>query len=89
VQTREDKFTCVDMNRVLEKVRQNFKVSIEKNGSTIKSENLPTIRADENQMIQLLQNLVDNAIKFCNGSPEIRIDCKTIEGFYVFSVKDK
>jgi PAS domain S-box-containing protein len=88
VQTKENHYTSVDMNKVLEKVKYNLLGSVGTNGSIISSENLPVIHANESQMIQLMQNLLDNAVKFCKKNPVIRIDCKTLDGFYVFSVKD-
>lgn len=78
----------VDMNNVIEKVRDNLQFSIERTNAIITSENLPVVRANEIQMTQLVQNIVDNAIKFCRNKPVIMISCKILESSYVFSVTD-
>jgi light-regulated signal transduction histidine kinase (bacteriophytochrome) len=55
---------------------------------------LPTVLADEGQLVQLFQNLVGNAIKYRNpGVPQIHIssaksDSKSGETKWSFSVKD-
>ena len=50
---------------------------------------LPFYTADETRMVQLFQNLIDNAIKY-NDKPKgkIHIGCKTKDGFYEFYISD-
>jgi light-regulated signal transduction histidine kinase (bacteriophytochrome) len=45
--------------------------------------------ADESQMIQLIQNLIENSIKFSHGIPEITISAGRNNDQHIFSVKDK
>ena len=47
-----------------------------------------SVNADEGQMMQLLQNLVENALKYCDGTPVIHISSEEDDNFYKFSVKD-
>ncbi len=55
----------------------------------IHNENLPSIKAHQTQMIQLLQNLVSNAVKFKGErAPVVTVDCKKVDNKYTFSVKD-
>jgi signal transduction histidine kinase len=60
------------------------------NGTLIvRTENLPTIKAHKTQLIQLLQNLVSNGVKFKGErDPVVIVDCEKKEDRYVFSVKD-
>jgi light-regulated signal transduction histidine kinase (bacteriophytochrome) len=44
--------------------------------------------ADSNQMVQLMQNLIDNALKFAEGSPRIHISAKEEQNQYVIMIKD-
>lgn len=89
IQTRGRIFESVDMNSVLEKVKGNLSLMIREKNVTIKSGALPCILADESQMIQLLQNLVENGIKFSRRSPEINISCETSDSCHMFSIRDQ
>lgn len=89
IHTRGKEFVKVDMNEVLEKVKSNLSLIINETGCVIESTKLPVILADENQMIQLLQNLVENGIKFSVDSPVIRITSSRNDDHYLFSVKDE
>lgn len=55
----------------------------------VKNENLPAIKAHRTQMIQLLQNLVSNGVKFKGEKdPVVVVDCVKENNRFVFSVKD-
>lgn len=55
----------------------------------IKDEHLPKVKAHRTMLIQLLQNLVSNGVKFKGDrDPEVIIDCVKEEGQYVVSVAD-
>ncbi|NQS89511.1 HAMP domain-containing histidine kinase [Patescibacteria group bacterium] len=50
---------------------------------------LPTIRTDALQISRVLQNLIDNAIKFCSDeSPTIHISVEQKEEYWLFAVTD-
>ena len=50
---------------------------------------LPVLEADRAQMVQLMQNLIANAVKFrSEGSPRLQIAAVEHESEWVFSVKD-
>lgn len=89
ISTRESSPERVDMNQLLKKVLDNLKIVITEKQVKIESEKLPVIHADESQMIQLLQNLIDNAIKFSKTVPHIRISCNKDGDSYIFKVKDR
>jgi signal transduction histidine kinase len=71
------------------KVLHNLKLAIEETGAEILFENLPEIIADEGQMIQLLQNLISNAIKFSTGKPVINVTAKKGKDYFLFCVSDE
>lgn len=55
----------------------------------IKSENLPKVKAHRTMLIQLLQNLVSNGVKFKGErDPQVIVDCKKEENQFVLSVAD-
>jgi PAS domain S-box-containing protein len=89
VQTRGKQFDDVDMNVVLRKVKENLNLVIEEKKAVIKSRKLPVVRADENQMIQLVQNLIENSLKFNRGVPQISISALKHKNEFIFEVRDK
>lgn len=88
IQSRGSEFTRVDMNKVLEKVLGNLNIRIRETNAVIIRERLPFIHADESQMIQLFQNLIENSIKFSKSVPHIRISYEQIHDNIIFAVKD-
>jgi two-component system, chemotaxis family, sensor kinase Cph1 len=49
---------------------------------------LPTVLGDETQLQHLMEDLIWNALKFCNTAPKIHISVKEEPSHYIFSVKD-
>ncbi|MFK7809380.1 MAG: ATP-binding protein [Saprospiraceae bacterium] len=49
---------------------------------------LPEIKGDPNQLRYVFQNLIDNALTFNEGKPDIRITARLQSDSWVFSVKD-
>jgi len=88
INTRGKVFSNVNINIVLENVTKNLSLIIRDTNATIKTDKLPVVFADENQMIHLFQNLIANSIKFSIGTPEIYISVKQVSDYFVFSVKD-
>jgi PAS domain S-box-containing protein len=89
IMTQGKEFSAVNMEEVLEQVIINLKVSIEENHAEITYDPLPTIRADEFQMIQLMQNLIENSIKYRDLEvPKIHVSVKDAGDEWIFSVKD-
>ncbi|MGZ5282940.1 MAG: sensor histidine kinase, partial [Bacteroidia bacterium] len=80
----------IDCSRIIKIVRANLEEVIEVNGAQIYIENeLPTLPAVESMLIQLFQNLIDNAIKFRSETyPEIFISAEAKDAFYQFKVID-
>jgi len=79
----------VDMEDVVNRAATNLALSVRESGACLSVESLPTVLADETQLIQLLQNLISNAIKFRGDeAPRIRIAAERLEDDWVFSVAD-
>ncbi len=63
--------------------------SIEKTGALVQATNLPRLMADHTQLVQLFQNLIGNAIKFCRqGTPQVRVDAYRQAEQWRFTVTD-
>ena len=86
--TRGKEFSNVDIHDVLGRVVSNLQLKIQEKNALITNDEVPVIVADEGQMIQLFQNLIWNALKFCKTSPRIHISAKEGQNNYLFSVKD-
>jgi light-regulated signal transduction histidine kinase (bacteriophytochrome) len=70
VTTKAQPYVEVDLAGVAAEVLSNLEPRIEQTSAKISLGELPTIQADRSQMVQLLQNLILNAIKFhCPGEP--------------------
>jgi light-regulated signal transduction histidine kinase (bacteriophytochrome) len=67
--TRGMELGAVDLNEVAIIVQRNLMLAIEDAGARIEVSPLPVVHADQNQMVQLLQNLVANALKFRAAEP--------------------
>jgi light-regulated signal transduction histidine kinase (bacteriophytochrome) len=67
-----------------------LKALIDQTGAHITYDRLPTLHADNMQLVQLFENLVGNAIKFRRDgiSPEIHIGCRQDSGNWLFWIKD-
>jgi PAS domain S-box-containing protein len=66
--------TEVDLNRVLDLVLKTMCFSIEDSEAQIISQTLPVVAGDEQLLIQLLQNLIGNAIKYRKPDVPPRIE---------------
>lgn len=75
---------------VLDSVINNLKKSIEETNATITYDSLPTIKANEGEFIQLLQNLISNAIKFHKEEepPVVHISAKLKKNQWTFTIRD-
>jgi PAS domain S-box-containing protein len=89
VETEGRECTPLELGTVLDEVEANLRSSIDESGATIEREELPTVLADEVQMIQLLQNIVGNAIKYCGDvAPRITIGATEDDGFWEIYIRD-
>jgi PAS domain S-box-containing protein len=89
IRTRGREFTQVDMNEVITQVKSSLRLKLEETAAVINCDQLPTIMADRNQMVQIMQNLVENGIKFSRNPPVLTISARDEAGYYIFSAKDK
>ncbi|HEY3418924.1 MAG TPA: ASKHA domain-containing protein [Methanomassiliicoccales archaeon] len=79
----------VDMEKVMSEVRDNLSVRIDEDRALLLQDSLPVIKADYSQMVQVMQNLVSNGIKFHGKErPEVHISVIDHGSNWCFSVKD-
>jgi light-regulated signal transduction histidine kinase (bacteriophytochrome) len=89
VGTRGKILVNADVGVVLGFALTNLEVAIEETHAKITYSDLPTVKADEAQLLQLFQNLIENAIKFRSDKPPaIHVSAERGDGEWIFSVKD-
>ncbi|HCJ66140.1 MAG TPA: two-component sensor histidine kinase [Elusimicrobia bacterium] len=87
--TRGKSFEPVDCHSILGQIIVNLSVAIEENQAIITNDDLPNVMADSSQMVQLFQNLIENAIRFrSKENPQIHISATEKGDEWVFSVRD-
>jgi len=82
----------INLNGILKNLHEQFKAKTDEKGiglsyETLLSENNAYIQADNNKMIQILSNLLNNAIKFTNTG-QIEFGYKVINNYLEFYVSD-
>lgn len=87
---RRREFIEVDCNELIKNVLLDLEVSIKESQASIETEKLPVIMGLEVELKQLLQNLINNAIKFGKEDcpPVIRITAHENTDEWHFSVQD-
>lgn len=90
VGTSADVISDTDMNDVMREVQSNMQTKIQEVDGTIEIGDLPVIRgARKTQLLQLMQNLVSNSLKYhSDQKPIIKIAAVTEGDHWLFSVKD-
>ena len=82
-------FTPVILDDTLNQVLENLQPVMEGARATVTHDSLPSVLGDDSQMIQLLQNLIENAIKFHGvETPRIHIGARQMEERLLFFVRD-
>ncbi len=87
--TRAQEFEMADCNAAVHQSLYNLQIAIAEKKAVITCESMPTVMADEFQLVQLFQNLIANAIKFCyQDIPIIHIAAIIQDNEWLFSVLD-
>jgi PAS domain S-box-containing protein len=85
----EEPLEVIDLNVVVEDVRQNLKAAIEESGAVLTSDRLPLLHAHRAHFQSLFQNLIGNAIKYRGSQPpRIHVSAQELDGKLRFTVSD-
>jgi len=89
VGTHGGPFSAVDCEKVFECAVANLAMAITESGAEVTHEPLPTVMGDGLQLVQLLQNLIGNAIKFRGPAPpRVHVSAVRQDKEWVFRVRD-
>jgi chemotaxis family two-component system sensor kinase Cph1 len=84
-----DRVEEVDMNEVLSKALSDLNEPVAESGAVITHDPLPRVMGNANQLGQVLNNLIGNAIKYRSGEPpRIHVSAVERERDWEFSVRD-
>jgi PAS domain S-box-containing protein len=87
--TRAPELGLVELGLVLHEATDNLASAIAESGGEIESGELPIVRADRIQMLQLFQNLIGNALKFRSAQPpRVRVNATSDGSTWRFEVSD-
>ncbi|WP_165749508.1 ATP-binding protein [Cellulophaga sp. Z1A5H] len=76
----KSEFETVNLEEIIDKVKEDLEARIKESGVDLVIDNLPTLNAVPFQMEQLFNNLVSNAIKYRGPEdPRIIINCKKLK----------
>jgi PAS domain S-box-containing protein len=89
IDTRAKPPEMTDSRVALDSALLHLRVSVEETGAEITAENLPAVHIDPVQLVQLFQNLINNAIKFrSEAAPRIHASAIRKDGAWQFAVRD-
>lgn len=78
----------VSMNAVFDDAIADLAAYIDAHKAIVTREDLPDVMGVHPRLVQLLQNLISNAIKYCTTSPVVRVSTRRTDVGFVFVVAD-
>jgi PAS domain S-box-containing protein len=89
VSRKRDKPVTTDLSLALDRALKNLEMSLAESGAVVTCDPLPTILADQGQIVRVFQNLIGNALKFCGAAkPLIHVSASSEEAMWKVSVRD-
>jgi two-component system phosphate regulon sensor histidine kinase PhoR len=85
------KFKEFDLNKTVSNVINNFELRVKNKNGDLTSEintDKAVIKGDEIHFTNVIFNLLDNAVKYSNGSPKITVSTESKNGHIKVSVED-
>lgn len=77
-----------DVSDLLQDVKERLAPIISERGAVISSSPLPRLDANREQLTQVIQNLLSNAISYCDTRPEIHISAVDMTDHWLFRIRD-
>ncbi|GAB6052655.1 hypothetical protein JCM17960_14750 [Magnetospira thiophila] len=83
-------FARLDTTKAVREALDNLQVFLTETEARVSFGTLPEVVGDRQQIVQLMQNLIENAIKYRapDRTPDIQIEATVAEGWATFSVRD-
>ncbi|MFP8956477.1 PAS domain S-box protein [Natrialbaceae archaeon A-CW3] len=90
VESRGDPFESVDLNTVLQDALTDLQMKSTETDAEITDDDLPTVRGDPDQLRQVFQNLLDNALEYSGDEPprvHVSVERRGLE--WVITIRDE
>lgn len=85
----EGRFEAVDLNATFQQTIQNLDAIIAETHAIVTCRDLPTVHGRQVELVQLFQNLLENAIRYAGGrSPEILVTVEREAAAWRLAVRD-
>jgi signal transduction histidine kinase len=79
----------VNCTELVEQVLRDLKATIDARKAEITYDPLPTISGNERLLLRVFQNLIDNALKYCqNNPPKVHVSAEEKEKEWLLSIQD-
>ncbi len=89
ISMRTKSFQLIDAQEIARVSLEKLKFQMEENNAIITYDELPTIRGNQIELLQLFRNLISNSIQYRrNIPPRIHISVEQTDLFWKFSIKD-
>lgn len=90
VSARKPELAPTDCNEIFRLSVENLKMALAEAGANVTHDPLPQVVGDASQLVQLLQNLIANAVKYRapGRTPEVHVSVEEKPGAWIFSIKD-
>ncbi|WP_226022832.1 PAS domain-containing protein [Halomicrobium salinisoli] len=90
VETRGEPFEPVDLDDVVADVRDDLQMRIAESDAEVTAADLPRVEGDRDQLRQVFQNLLDNAIEYSGDEPpRVHVDAERAGEEWAVSVRDE
>ncbi|WP_247002162.1 sensor histidine kinase [Halosolutus gelatinilyticus] len=90
VETRGDPLEPVELDAVLEDVHKDLQLKIKETDAEIVVETLPRVKGDADQLREVFQNLLDNAIEYSGEEPpRVHVSAEQADDKWTISVRDE
>lgn len=86
------KYKEFDLNKTIKTVVTNFELRVKNKDGELTSEinaDSPLIKGDEVHLTNVVFNLLDNAVKYSNGTPQIKVTTESKKEHVQITVEDK
>ncbi|MDH3662904.1 MAG: ATP-binding protein, partial [Alphaproteobacteria bacterium] len=86
---RDITFETIAMDEVMEQAMDNLQMVIEERNATVDAAPLPKVTGHGPQLVQLVQNLIGNGIKYNQEpTPMVKVTAESVDEHWLFAIED-